>query len=86
MGQITEIKDNLTHAAERKAMDVLLTKLVKDLKKGEQEDRTAVYLRLADLAEKFFKGKIPDGVMDRVRQGILDPEDRWFTYIDRIIA
>ena len=83
---MANIKENLTHAAERKAMDVLLTTLVKDLKKGEKEDRTKVYLRLADLAEKFFKGKIPAGVMEKVRKGILDPEDRWFSYIDSIIS
>ena len=86
MAGIIEFKENLTHAAERKAMDVLLTKLVKDLQKGDRTDRNEVYLKLADLAEKFFKGKIPDGVMERVRTGILDPNDRWFSYIDSIIA
>ena len=83
---MASIKENLAHAAERKAMDVLLTGLVNDLHKKDQEDRTKVYLRLADLAEKFFKGKIPDGIMDKVRAGIQDPENRWFSYIDKIIA
>ena len=80
------IKENLTHAAERKAMDIMLTGLVNDLHKKDTTDRTKVYLRLADLAEKFFKGKFPDGVMDSVRKAILDPNNRWFSYIDSIIA
>ena len=80
------IKENLTHAAERKAMDIMLTGLVNDLHKKDTTDRTKVYLRLADLAEKFFKGKFPDGVMDSVRKAILDPNNRWFNYIDSIIA
>ncbi|MCF0146165.1 MAG: radical SAM protein [Eubacterium sp.] len=83
---MANIKDKMKHAAERKAMDVLLTGLVNDLHKKDGTDRTKVYLRLADMAVKFFGGKIPEGVMDKVKDAIRDPDNRWFNFIDRTIA
>ena len=42
--------DKVSHAAERKAMEVAIDHIVKGLDK----DRTGEYLKLIDLAEKFY--------------------------------
>ena len=75
--------ENLTHAAERQAMSVLIDGLLKTIKNSD--DRTETYLKIVDIAAKFYgKGAAADK-LDAVRAAIKDPNNRWFKYINRII-
>ena len=75
--------ENLTHAAERQAMSVLIDGLLKTIKNSD--DRTETYLKIVDIAAKFYgKGATADK-LDAVRAAIKDPNNRWFKYINRII-
>ncbi len=74
---------NLKHAAERKAIGVMLDGLVKHLKKAE--DKTETYMKIIDLAEKFIGNKVNHDKFEAVKRYFSNPENRWIKYINRII-
>ena len=75
--------ENLTHAAERQAMSVLIDGLLKSIKNSD--DRTETYLKIVDLAANFYGKGASKEKLDAVRAAIKDPNNRWFRYINRII-
>ncbi len=76
--------EKMKHAAERKAIEVVADQLIKNLKKkGDYAERTGVYLKIVDMAEKFYpeaKDK-----MDGIRRYVSDPNHRWMRMINHII-
>ena len=76
---------NLTHAAERKAFSVAIDQFLKHLDE-QSEDRTSTYLKLVNMAEKFWgkDGTSQEG-LDRARKAIQDPNNRWVKFINRVI-
>ncbi|MEE3420550.1 MAG: radical SAM protein [Lachnospiraceae bacterium] len=75
---------NLAHAAERKAVSLVLDGLVRHLSGENREKRQDSYLKLVDLAQKFLK-ETPAEKFDAVRANIKDPNNRWFRMIDDIL-
>ena len=73
--------DKVSHAAERKAMEVVIDHIVKGLDK----DRTGEYLKLIDLAEKFYGKGFTKEIYDAARKAIQDPNNKWVKYINSVI-
>ena len=73
--------DKVSHAAERKAMEVVIDNIVKGLDK----DRTGEYLKLIDLAEKFYGKGFTKENYDAARIAVQDPNNKWVKYINSVI-
>ena len=73
--------NKVSHAAERKAMEVVIDHIVKGLDK----DRTAEYLKLIDLAEKFYGKGFTKENYDAARMAVQDPSNKWVNYINSVI-
>ena len=73
--------DKVSHAAERKAKEVAIDHIVKGLDK----DRTGEYLKLIDLAEKFYGKGFTKENYDAARKAIQDPNNKWVIYINSVI-
>ena len=79
---------NIKHAAERQAMSVMLDGLVKHLDGKNEEERNATYLKIVDLAGKFFGKAAPEEKLAPVRAAITDPDNpnhRWISMINHIL-
>ena len=79
---MASIAKNITHAAERKIFSVAIESFLKNLNK--KEDRTEAYLKLVDAAGKFWKDSKKE-TLDKVRSAILDPNNRWLKFVNRVI-
>ena len=73
--------DKVSHATERKAMEVVIDHIVKGLDK----DRTGEYLKLIDLAEKFYGKGFTKENYDAARMAVQDPNNKWVNYINSVI-
>ena len=73
--------DKVSHAAERKAMEVVIDHIVK----GLDNDRTGEYLKLIDLAEKFYGKGFTKESYDAARIAVQDPNNKWVKYINSVI-
>ena len=73
--------DKVSHVAERKAMEVAIDHIVKGLDK----DRTGEYLKLIDLAEKFYGKGFSKENYDAARIAVQDPNNKWVKYINSVI-
>ncbi len=78
-----ELVQNVKHAAERQAFSLLVDRLLSKLDKAQ--DRTEVYLEIVDAAEKFYGKAATKEKMDAVRKAVQDPNNRWFSFIDRVV-
>ncbi len=77
--------DKMKHAAERKAVEVVVDQLIKTLKdKGNYEERTEVYLKLVDIAEKFYPATAADKIQ-KAREYVSDPNHKWVKVVNHII-
>lgn len=74
---------NLTHAAERQAISVMLDGFLKHLK--SQDDRTKTYLQIVDLAEKFWGNGANRETIAKVREYVQNPDNRWMRFINRVV-
>ncbi len=79
---MASIMSNLSHAAERQAFSVMLDAFWKNLSK--KEDRTETYLKLVDTAERFWKDSNHE-TMNRIREYLSNPENRWVKFLNRVI-
>ncbi|SDZ85712.1 Radical SAM superfamily enzyme, MoaA/NifB/PqqE/SkfB family [Lachnospiraceae bacterium NK3A20] len=73
----------LTHQAERQAISVMLDGFLKHLK--SKEDRTETYLKIVDLAEKFYGAGANKDTLNAVREYVKNPENRWMRFINRVV-
>ena len=83
---MTSTVENLQHAAERKAFAVAIDKFLNHLDKSDVSERTETYLKLIDAAEKFWgKNGARKETLDKVREYVKNPENRWVKFINRVI-
>lgn len=83
---MASLKENASHALERKAFERLMARLLKRLsQKEEEEQRTDVYLKLIDLAEKFWGDGANKEKLDSVREYFKKPENRWVKFLNKVI-
>ena len=78
------VVQTITHAAERQAFSFLIDQFLSHLNKSD--DRRATYLKLVDAAEKFYGKGVKKESLDAARAAIRDPNNRWFSFIDRAIS
>jgi MoaA/NifB/PqqE/SkfB family radical SAM enzyme len=78
------IKD-LSHAAERQAFSVAIDGFLKHLNKKDEAGRTETYLKLVDLAGKFWGKGANKEKMEAAKKYISNPENRWVKFINRVI-
>lgn len=81
--QMASITQNLSHAAERKAVELIVDQILKH--RETATDREKFYLQLVDWAQMFFGKAATPERMDAVRAAIQDPDNRWFKYINKIL-
>ncbi len=74
---------NISHAAERKAMGAVIDNFLKHLNKSE--DRAATYVKLVDTAQKFIGNDNNTETFKMVREVVQDPNNRWMKFINRVI-
>ena len=78
------IKD-LSHAAERQAFSVAIDGFLKHLNKKDEAGRTDTYLKLVDMAGKFWGKGANVEKLEAVKKYIQNPENRWVKFINRVI-
>ncbi|MDD6448207.1 MAG: radical SAM protein [Lachnospiraceae bacterium] len=78
------IKD-LSHAAERQAFSVAIDGFLKHLNKKDENGRTETYLKLVDVAGKFWGKGANKEKLEAVKKYISNPENRWVKFINRVI-
>ena len=83
---MANLLENAKHTAERQGLGLLVDSLIRDLQKKDREGRTGVYMKIADLAEKFYGSAATPERMAAVRRAIQDPDNRWFKFIDRSLT
>ena len=77
------ITEKITHAAERQAFSMIADHYIKNLNKAE--DRTQVYLKLVDHAERFYGDGVSKETINAVREAFRKGENRWVRFIDRVV-
>lgn len=80
------ITENMAHAAERQAASVIIDQLLKKLNKAnDYEERSEIYLKIVDMAEKFYNDGDAKEKLDAVRKYVSNPDNRWMKVINSII-
>lgn len=74
---------DIKHSAERAAMGALIDGFLKNLK--SKEDRTETYLKIVDLAEKFYGSGANKDTIAAVRAYVKNPDNRWMRFINRVV-
>lgn len=77
--------DRAKHAAERKAIGVMVDGLLKNLKKKSVEEKRKSYLDIMNLAKKFLGDAFTPEKQAAVAAAIQDPNNRWVKFIDQVI-
>jgi len=76
--------EKMKHAAERKTVEVIADQLIKTLKnKGDYDERTEVYLKIVDMAKKFYP-QAGDRI-EKARAYVSDPNHRWMKVMNHIL-
>ena len=76
---------DLSHAAERQAFSVAIDGFLKHLNKKDEAGRTDTYLKLVDMAGKFWGKGANVEKLEAVKKYIQNPENRWVKFINRVI-
>ncbi len=74
---------NIAHAAERQAISLMLDGLLKHLNNNDNKVNT--YMKIVDLAGKFYGKTASPEKLDAVRAALQDPNNRWTRMINDII-
>ncbi len=74
---------DIKHSAERAAMGALIDGFLKNLK--SKDDRTETYLKIVDLAEKFYGSGANKDTIAAVRAYVKNPDNRWMRFINRVV-
>lgn len=79
------ILENTKHAAERAAVGKIADELLKKLNNAQDyEERSKIYVKIVDLAQKFLTDAKPE-TFDSVKKYVSDPNHRWVKMINHII-
>ncbi|MDD8048145.1 MAG: radical SAM protein [Thomasclavelia sp.] len=72
---------NLSYKAERAAASALVNQVIKSA--GKDYEKT--YLKIVDMAEKFWGDEYTPEDYEHFRNAIKDPNNRWIKYINRVL-
>ena len=73
--------ENISHAAQRRAMSLIIDHVLTGLKK----DRNKEYIKLIDMAEKFYGDGFTKEQYQAARDAVNDPNNRWINFINQVI-
>ena len=77
---------NIAHTAERQMVSVVIDQLLKKINKAEDyNERTEVYLKIVDMAEKFYGDAATKEKLESVRKYVSNPNNRWMRLINSMI-
>lgn len=74
---------SISHAAERKTYSIMIDTLLKKVRNSE--NRVDTVMQIIDVVDKFIGKSLPSGSLDKVRDAVKDPNNRWVNYIFRIV-
>ena len=80
-GNIMKTMENISHAAQRRAMSLIIDHVLTGLKK----DRNKEYIKLIDMAEKFYGDGFTKEQYQAARDAVNDPNNRWINFINQVI-
>ncbi|MBR2779729.1 MAG: radical SAM protein [Firmicutes bacterium] len=80
---MASLVNQAAHAAERKAFGLLIDGMLRHLNKAE--DRSAVFAKLVDQAGRFWGDDADPETLQRVREIVQDPDNRWIRFINRVL-
>ncbi len=81
---MANLLQDLAHSAERTAISAVVDGFLKHL--SNNADRTESYLKIVDLAAKFYGTENGRGEkLEKVRAYLSNPENRWVKFLNRII-
>ena len=69
------------HKVQRASMSVLADRVLKYVNK----DRQKGYVKIVDLAKKFYGDAFPEEGYEQVRTALQDPDNKWVKYINRVL-
>lgn len=72
---------NISHNAERKVMSGIIDKGLR----GIEKDREKEFLKIIDVAKKFYGDRYEDEDYERFKTAVKDPDNRWMKFINRVI-
>ena len=80
-GCMMTVLSNVSHSVERKVMSGIIDKVLKGLEK----DREKEFLRIVDIAKRFYGDGFSDESYENIRNAIKDPDNRWIKFINKVI-
>ena len=78
---MAEAFDKLTHAAQRKALGLVVDSLLRA--RGSQRNKE--YLQILKAAKIFLGNNIKPETLERAQRAIEDPENKWIRFINRVL-
>ena len=79
------VLENTKHAVERAAVEKMADELIKKLNQaGDYESRSEIYVKIVDLAEKFYTDASPE-TFERIRTYVSNPGNRWIRMINHVL-
>ena len=76
------MQNKVVHAAERKAFQTVLTRLID---KSQTKDAGEIASSLINLVEKIMKGAWKDSSFEMLRSIVDDPDSKWVRYANHIM-
>ena len=79
------VLENTKHAVERAAVEKMADELIKKLNQaGNYESRSEIYVKIVDLAEKFYTDASHE-TFERIRTYVSNPGNRWIRMINHVL-
>lgn len=75
---------NVQHKIERQAVGAMVDNLLKNLDKDVNK-RSDTYVKMVDMAAKFWGDGASREKLDAVRKVVQDPTNRWMQFINRVL-
>ena len=83
---MASLVENAQHKAERKAFEIMVNGIVGKLTKtDDMAKRQETFLQLIDKAEAFWGNDTDKATLNKVREYVKDPENRWVKFINRVL-
>lgn len=78
--------ENTQHKVERKAFEIMANSIVGKLTKTDDiAKRQETFLGLIDKAETFWGNGADKATLDKVREYVKNPENRWVKFVNRVL-
>ena len=78
--------ENTQHKVERKAFEIMANSIVGKLTKTDDiAKRQETFLELIDKAETFWGNGADKATLDKVREYVKNPENRWVKFVNRVL-